>query len=361
MLALNAQRCISARTAVTLRGLDPDMAATLNRFAREGISYQAVLSVRVIGGNDNTGDIPNVAGHHQLLDDALVFLPHFDFQSGTLYRARFDPPRDPAFDKCASMSLDIRVTAKSTPAPKVPAVFPSGDQLPENLLRFYVSFSEPMRRGKADTQICILGPDGSPILDILYRAPVELWDREMRCLTVLLDPGRLKRGVGPNSELGPPLKAGHEYTLVVGAGMTDRSGQHLPAAFSKRFRAIEAVREAIHINEWRVLPPGPGTVDPLRLIFPTALDWGVLDNSIRVVNCLGQPLSGHRQLGREERQWTFTPASPWTVGDYRVVASSELEDVCGNDLFGAFDRDIRLDAQPAHLHPQTQSIPFLVS
>jgi hypothetical protein len=241
------------------------------------------------------------------------------------------------------------------------AVFPSGDQLPENLLRFYVSFSESMRRGKADAQIGILGPDGTPASDILYRTPVELWDRDMRCLTVLLDPGRLKRGVGPNRKLGPPLTAGHEYTLVVGAGMTDRSGQRLPEAFSKRFRATEAVRKAIEIDEWVVLAPVPGTVDPLRLIFPAALDWGMLDCSIRVVNRQGQPLGGHRETCRAETQWSFTPTYPWTAGEYRVVVSSELEDVCGNDLFAAFDRDLRLDAEPAQLQPHTQSIPILLS
>jgi hypothetical protein len=142
--------------------------------------------------------------------------------------------------------------------------------------------------------------------------------------------------------------------------MTDRSGQHIPDAFPKRFRAIEAVREAIHINEWLVLMPGPGTVDPLRLTFPTALDWGVLDNSIRVVDRHGQPLSGHRQTGPAEKQWQFTPASPWTAGEYRVVVSSQLEDVCGNDLLGAFDRDARPDSYPAHLRPRTHSIPILV-
>jgi hypothetical protein len=337
------------------------MTAALDRYRRAGFSYQSVLSVRVVGGDDNTDDIPEVVGRHQLLGDGLVFFPHFGFEPGTLYRARFAPPHDTAFDSCAPLSLDIRLNLTSTPPSKVLAVFPSGDQLPENLLRIYLSFSESMRRGKADAQISIVGPDGSPTPDILYRAPVELWDREMRCLTVLLDPGRIKRGAGPNRRLGPPLKAGHEYTLIVGAGMTDRLGQHLPETFSKRFRATEAVRKAIEIDEWRVLAPVSGTVEPLQLIFPAALDRGMLDYSIRVVNRQSQPLFGHHEIGRDEKQWSFMPASPWTVGEYRVVVSSELEDVCGNDLFGPFDRDVSLSAEPAHLQPRTKSIRFLLS
>src|ERR1700738_29815 len=180
MLTLNAQgSSVPDKMAVTLRGLHPDMTATLDRLQRAGYSYQSVLSVRVVRGEEDTDDIPNVGGNYQLLKDELVFIPHFGFEPGTLCRARFDPPHAPAFDNCAPLSLDIHVNLKSAPPSKVLAVFPSGGPLPENLLRFYVNFSESMRRGKADAQIGILGPDSNPTPDILYRAPVELWDRAM--------------------------------------------------------------------------------------------------------------------------------------------------------------------------------------
>ena len=85
-------------------------------------------------------------------------------------------------------------------ATEVNHIFPSGGCLPENLLRFYVCFSNSMQRGRVRSKISLLGPDGEPAPDALYRAPVELWDRSMRRLTILLDPGRLKRGVGPNRD-----------------------------------------------------------------------------------------------------------------------------------------------------------------
>ena len=75
----------------------------------------------------------------------------------------------------------------------------------------------------------------------------------MRHLTILLDPGRLKRGVGPNRELGPPLKEGHEYTLAVGSGMVDLSGRPLRESFYKAFRVTEAVRERIAVEQWRIV------------------------------------------------------------------------------------------------------------
>jgi hypothetical protein len=91
------------------------MTATLDRLQRSGVSLQSVLSVRVVGGDEETDDIPKVGGYHRLLEDGLVFLPYFGFEPGTVYRARFDPPYDPAFDNCAPLSLDIRVNLKSTP------------------------------------------------------------------------------------------------------------------------------------------------------------------------------------------------------------------------------------------------------
>src|SRR6516162_9346773 len=95
---------------------------------------------------------------------------------------------------------DVKTLAFSSPEEtatsetKVSHVYPWNDVLPENLLRFYVRFSNPMRRGRAEENIEILGPNGRSAPDVLYRAPVELWDSSMTCLTVLLDPARLKRG-----------------------------------------------------------------------------------------------------------------------------------------------------------------------
>jgi hypothetical protein len=123
----------------------------------------------------------------------------------------------------------------------------------------------PMQRGCAQEHVILLDADGRPAPDVLYRPPVELWDGSMRHLTILLDPGRLKRGVGPNKALGPPLKAGLRYTVAVGSGMLDSSGRPLRASFSKPFRVTEAVREAIAVEGWQVFSPKPESREPLEL------------------------------------------------------------------------------------------------
>jgi hypothetical protein len=220
-------------------------------------------------------------------------------------------------------------------------IFPSCDYLPENLLRFYVCFTNAMQRGRVQAEISLLSPNGESAPDALYRAPVELWDRSMQCLTILLDPGRLKRGVGPNRELGPPLQAGEVYTLVVGAGMTDLSGSKLTEPVYKRFRVTDAVREPIAVEQWKIVSPVTNSRQPLMLMFPRPLDWALLSHSITIASKGEQSIDGHIVIDQCERRWSFTPTSPWAAGSYYVRVASNLEDVCGNSVIAAFDRPLR--------------------
>src|SRR5262249_49787940 len=157
-----------------------------------------------------------------------------------------------------------------------------------------------------EAQISVLGLDGQPAPDVLYRAPVELWDGSMQCLTILLDPGRLKRGVGPNRELGPPLKVGQEYTLVIGSGMGDLSGRRLRETFYKRFRVTEAVREHIAVDQWKIVPPGTKSHQPLVLTFSRPLDWALLSQTITIVSADEQLIEGRIVIDQCERRWSFT-------------------------------------------------------
>jgi hypothetical protein len=157
----------------------------------------------------------------------------------------------------------------------------------------------------------------------------------------LLDPGRLKRGLGPNRELGPPLKVGQEYTLAVGSGIVDLSGRRLRETFYKRFRVTEAVRQAIAVEQWKIVPPATKSRRPLMLMFPRPLDWALLSKTITIVSADEQSMDGRIIIDQCERRWKFTPTSPWTAGCYHVRVASSLEDVCGNSVVAAFDRPLR--------------------
>jgi hypothetical protein len=216
-----------------------------------------------------------------------------------------------------------------------------------------------MQRGRAEDNIEILGPDGRQAPDVLYRAPVELWDRSMTCLTILLDPGRLKRGVGPNRMLGPPLRAGQRYTLVVGPGMIDVYGRPLRERFNKSFCVSQPIREPIAIEAWKILPPALASHEPLELTFPRALDWAQLWRGITVASETGQPIRGQIDIDRGETRWRFTPDAPWQAGHHSVCVAPGLEDVCGNTPCGPFDGPFRSADEVADA-ATVRSIPFVV-
>ncbi len=304
------------------------------------------------------GSVPDVLGRYQILEGRIRFVPCFPFERGLSYRATFDPGPLCQSEISDVLTLEFSLPRNESALPtQVNHIFPSGNALPENLLRFYVCFSNTMERGRAEDEVSLLGPDGKPAADVLYRAPVELWDRTMQVLTILLDPGRLKRGVGPNRELGSPLKVGQEYTLVVGTGVTDLFGRQLGKSVYKRFKVTEAVRKPVLVERWKIEPPVFGSRMQLVITFPTSLDWAMLFNTISIASKAGKTIDGRIVIDQSEKRWRFTPSAPWAAGSYYVRVDSALEDPCGNNLMAAFDRLLRVGRDLPY-EVGTRLIPF---
>ena len=339
---------------VTARNLGPDLVASLGGIAG------SFLHVKVAEAGDPHDDHPDISGDYDILSDGVRFVPRFTFDSGVRFRATLEM-RAPGHPESAEVvTLEFLFPSETAAAAtKVSHVFPSSDVLPENLLRFFIRFSNPMQRGRAFANIDIRGPDGRPVTDVLYRPPVELWDRSMTCLTVLLDPGRLKRGVGPNRTLGPPLEAGQRYTLAIGTGMIDLYGRPLYEAFHKSFSVSHAIRTPIAIGEWTISPPAPGTHQSLELRFPRPLNWAQLWHAINIASTAGRLISGRIDIDGGETRWRFTPDEPWQAGAYSLRVAPELEDICGNTPGWPFDGPSRSTEEVA-IEADTRLIPFVV-
>jgi hypothetical protein len=324
--------------------LGPDLVAFFANYAQPADLLKSIFRVTVAQVPSPEGDsLPDVSGRYLLLEDEVQFIPHFPFETNVKYRATFDPPPLGVPLTADSLMLEFLIPAQrgASTLTEVTHIFPSRDLLPENLLRFYVCFSNSMQRGRALEEVSLRDSAGQPVADALYRPPVELWDKTMRHLTVLLDPGRLKRWVGPNVELGPPLKMAQEYTLEIGSGMIDLYGRPLRESFRKSFVVGDAVRGHISVEHWKIVPPLTGSRQALVLTFTSPLDWALLLQTITIESADGLVIEGRVAVDQCERQWSFKPKSPWIPGVYHIRVEPSLEDVCGNSVTGPFDRPLR--------------------
>lgn len=226
------------------------------------------------------------------------------------------------------------------------------DVLPDNQLKFYVFFSAPMRRGEAWRHIHLLNQNGTAV-DLPFLEQ-ELWDRDYQRLTVLFDPGRIKRGLLPLQESGQAIEDGKQYTLVIDRDWQDARGAPLQEEFRKPFRAGPADRTPPDTAQWRLTAPQAGTSDAVIVDFPKPMDYALLLRLLDVAGVLGTAT-----VDRQETEWRFIPNSPWKPGEYRLVVNTALEDLAGNRIGQAFDVDI-FEQVSEHLSSKTISLPFRI-
>jgi hypothetical protein len=239
----------------------------------------------------------------------------------------------------SGLALAIVVAWASADRPLV-QMYPTADRLPANLLRLYLVFDRAMSTGESRAHLTLVDDTNRPVEGAFLELDDELWDATGTRLTVLFDPGRIKRGLRANLESGPPLVAGRRYTLVVDAGWRDANGRPLGVAWSKVFEVVGPDRASPVVNDWTIDAPAPGTRQPLVLRFPEILDRALLSSAITVFDTAGTQIRGAVDAGTEERTWTLTPDRLWCDGDYELRVSSELEDVAGNSLRRVFDAEM---------------------
>jgi hypothetical protein len=276
-----------------------------------------------------------VAGRDERDGQFLRFTPAFGFVAGQEYVVRTRRSGE------SHRLTEFRIPREVAAAPAlVTGVYPSGGVLPENVLRFYVHFSVPMTPHRASDFVTLRHASGRADRAAFMRFKQELWNADRTRLTVLIDPGRIKRSVATNLDLGPALRNGERYALTVDEGWPAADGSSVLQSFSKHFRVVAALRERPNVERWRCRPPRPGTREALGIVFDRPFDRHLLDDAIRILVGDGQPVDGTPHPGDDEKSWSFTPDEPWTTGDVRIVVDDDLEDVAGNNFGGLLDRDV---------------------
>jgi hypothetical protein len=312
---------------VSVLGLEKTARARLSTLG--ALELARVLAVHTDAARTHPG-MPAVAGSYTLDGEGLHFTPRFPFVAGLEYDARF------AFDGTL-IEKRFAVTPIAVEPPRVTAVHPSGDTLPANALRLYIHFSRPMNAHGSHGHVRLLDEDGREVPLAFVEVVNGLWDPGQTRLTVLFHPGRVKRGVAPGERLGPVLREGRRYRLVVDAAMADAAGAALGTPYQHAFAVVAADRAAPRATDLRVR--GPATPDgPLTVDLPEPLDHALLQRWMWVEDAHGDRVEGVSTVSEDETRWSFAPAIPWTSQRYSVCLNPALEDRAGNRFDRLFDR-----------------------
>ncbi len=342
------QRPLVEITGVSSRDLGTFSAARLSPD-----EWADVLRVSVRGARDGQ---PPVSGRYDVAG-AVRFVPLFPFDPGREYDVVFDPARlsRVALPRLARMVATISVPGEpKVPSTVVEAVYPSADRVPENLLRMYIQFSAPMGQQGGTDHVVLLDRNGAELKGALLPLDTELWNGERTRFTVLFDPGRVKRGILPNREMGRPLRAGDAFTLVVRTSWVDGRGVPLKTEFRREFRVGPADERPLDISTWRVAVPAAGGREAVVVTFPESLDHGLLQRTLAVKRA-DAAVEGEARVETGETRWTFVPNAPWTAGDHTIVILPVLEDPTGNRIGRSFET---LSSAPERTEPFV--LPFSV-
>lgn len=238
---------------------------------------------------------------------------------------------------------NIKIPVIKSDAPVLAAIYPESDTLPENTLKFYLRFSKPMRMGQSLNYIYLLDKNKDTMRNVFLNLQPELWDTSGKVLTVWIDPGRIKRDLVLNRQLGNPLKRSETYQLIIAPQWKDSYGISMGKQYTKQFIVAQRNSRTPNVTAWQLNIPKAGTTSPLIITTNEPLDHYLLQECVTVVNETGT-VKGTVTTGDKDKLWKFTPLTAWKPGHYKLKVKTNLEDLAGNNLNRVFDRDITKDA-----------------
>lgn len=305
--------------------------------------WESVFVIRV--GDDASA--PVLLGEYKESGGVITFTPRFAPSPGVELHASFRPVNAP------EISVTFGEPAKAVVATtEVRRVYPSSETWPANTLKMYVEFSAPMASGDAYAHIRVRDDQGRVVAGPFVEIDPELWDPTGTRLTLLFDPGRIKRGLIDNEESGPPLTPGRTVTIEVDPAMRDANGAPLAQEFSRTIRVAEALREAVDVKRWRVEPPASATSD-LVIAFDRPLDHALAKRAISVTHD-GSRVAGKISLEESETRFRFRPDGAWAPGRHAIRVDGVIEDLAGNRLGKLFDVDTSDPTQSPSAAPSAE-------
>lgn len=273
-----------------------------------------------------------VLGALEILEDRYQFKPVVPFTDGQKYEIRSNGKLLTSF----IVESDYKKVSG-----RLKAIYPSRDTVPENLLKIYLQFAQPMQEvGEVLNFIEVKDETTSKVVDVFLELETELWNKEHTRLTLWLDPGRIKTDLIPNLEKGLPLLEGHEYTIHISKNWKTAAGIPLTKGYSKKLVVTTRDSSKPNPEKWKILPPVLGQHRELSIDFNEALDAVLALESFTIRNSKGEVVAGEIVLDKKEERILFMPIDNWKKDTYTILIDAKLEDLAGNNLNSLFDTDM---------------------
>jgi hypothetical protein len=216
-------------------------------------------------------------------------------------------------------------------------ISPQAKVLPANILRFYIHFARPGEAHFDRDHLWLLNEEEQVVQDPFLILSQELWSIDGRRLTVLMEPGRIKRGLGADPSHNPAFAVGRTYTLAATA--LRQTARHT-------FRVSDPMLEAIDETCWRVASPRARGFGPAIVHFDRVMDAALCEDEIRVLTPSGEVVQTHALLAPGGTELQLIPSHAWRAEEYRLVISERFEDVCGNRLGESLDHNLSASGRP---------------
>lgn len=280
-------------------------------------------------------------GSYEVSEAGLTFTPRFLPDPQVSYEVSFSSNRVLKFLKDFSLETDSTWIIKfdgiyENPA-EVVSFFPQCEMLPANILRIYLTFSEPMSFENPHDFIRIENEEGQIVTEPFVEIEEGLWNENRTRLTLLFHPGRIKRGVGPNMTQGEIFQIGEKYILKVSKNWNAGSGNELKQSYSRSFQIMDPIRKTINIEDWKLDSPDAGSDKELVIRTNHLLDKALAERMISVFDSSGSLVNGAFVFEGSRMELIFRNSDTWRAGAYQIRINPKLEDVCGNTPINVFD------------------------
>ncbi len=268
-------------------------------------------------------------GIYRLKNGFLVYQPVFNLAWDTHYTVEITDSTDKIHKK------PYYIARPKLGKFQVQNIFPRPRKLPENMLYFHITFTNPIapKQGIFD-KIYLLDAKGNRLKEVWKKA--EMYYKNGHGLSLLLHPGRVKRGMLSRKVLGPIFRRGQNYRLVISSKVKNIYGKPIGHTVHKDFTITSPDYEFVQAKTWSIQFPQKSKRG-LRLTFRESLDYASIRRGVIVMNEQNEAVAGEWRVEKNPRVYVFEPKEAWITQYYSVFFTGLLTDLSGNTLTRLFE------------------------